>query len=144
MNKIKELRKQAGLSQTELADKIDTTYQQIQKLEQKSPEALNVGWVNKIAAALNCTPGEILGQPETVMPLRPESLLSDPAYKAAVKLVADIIRDGAYELAAEAIADIINTVYRLRDNPLPQRKLMAAGMIELSASGKISSAKEKT
>jgi transcriptional regulator with XRE-family HTH domain len=54
--KIKQLRMQMGLTQSQLAEKIDISYQQIQKYE-KGESQLNITRFLEIAGALEIAPG---------------------------------------------------------------------------------------
>lgn len=59
MNRIKEIREAKNLTLEQLAEKIGTSYQQIQKLEAKEPDKLKIGWLNKLADALQCAPEDL-------------------------------------------------------------------------------------
>ncbi len=76
MNRIREIREAAGLTQEELAEKAGTTATQIWRLENEHVQ-LNVSWMARLAEALACTPSdlianavlaEILGEVEEVEP----------------------------------------------------------------------------
>lgn len=58
-NRIKELRKLAGLSQEELAQAVGTTFQQISRLE-KDERKISIEWMEKLAPALKCAPWELM------------------------------------------------------------------------------------
>jgi transcriptional regulator with XRE-family HTH domain len=62
-NRIRELRRARGLSTTALAEAIGTTQATISRLE-KSEMALTLAWMQKIAAALDCTVGDLAGTSE--------------------------------------------------------------------------------
>lgn len=58
-NRIRELRKERGLTQVELAEMIGVTQNAIYKLETGECE-LNTKWMEKLSAALNVKPYELL------------------------------------------------------------------------------------
>ena len=58
-NRIREIRKQRGITQVELAKKLGITQGGIQKLEVGSRN-LDIEWMRKIAKALDCQPYELL------------------------------------------------------------------------------------
>jgi transcriptional regulator with XRE-family HTH domain len=58
-NHIAKLRRAAGLSQQELADKIGTKYTMLGKLERGERE-LTSSWLTKLSDALGCAPADIL------------------------------------------------------------------------------------
>ena len=53
-DKIRQTRKEAGLSQKELANRINTTQSVISRLESNSYERLSLHTLLKISTALNC------------------------------------------------------------------------------------------
>jgi transcriptional regulator with XRE-family HTH domain len=57
--RIRELRKLRGLTLKELADKIGTTPQTVQRLETANM-TVSTGWLEKIAAALHVEPAELI------------------------------------------------------------------------------------
>ena len=62
-NRISVVRRAAGLSQGQLADKVESTLSMIGKLERGERE-LTQTWVEKIAKAVGCEPIEVLYAPE--------------------------------------------------------------------------------
>ncbi len=58
-NNIASLRKRAGISQTELANRIGTSLNMLGKLE-RGDRTLNANWIEKIAAALGVDPGDVI------------------------------------------------------------------------------------
>ncbi len=64
-NRIAELRKRRGLSQTKLADRLGTGRSTIAKLESGEMN-LNQRWMNKLAPVLEAAPLDLLGDEETV------------------------------------------------------------------------------
>ncbi|NDF12330.1 MAG: XRE family transcriptional regulator [Proteobacteria bacterium] len=58
-NRIKILRKKRGLTMQQLADLVQTTQQQIDRLE-KSRRRLTVDWLEKLSLALDCEMVELL------------------------------------------------------------------------------------
>jgi len=59
VNNIERLRKQAGWSRPLLAEKMNTSYQQIEKLE-KGHRRLAQEWIDRAATAFGVTPAEII------------------------------------------------------------------------------------
>ena len=62
---IRQYRLQRNLSQTELADHLDLTFQQVQKYE-KGTNRVGAGRLIKIAAFLGCSTEQLLAQPDEV------------------------------------------------------------------------------
>jgi transcriptional regulator with XRE-family HTH domain len=60
-NNIATLRKRAGLSQTELAERIGTSINMLGKLERGSRD-ITGAWIEKLANVLRVQPGEIVGE----------------------------------------------------------------------------------
>lgn len=58
-NRIRQLRKERGLTQRELAGMVNSSGQQICHLE-NGGRRLTVGWLEKLATALKCHPLELL------------------------------------------------------------------------------------
>ncbi|MDX2265330.1 MAG: helix-turn-helix transcriptional regulator [Hyphomicrobiales bacterium] len=59
--RIRELRKARDMTLKELADKIGTTPQTVQRLETANM-TLSIAWLEKIAAALNVEPADLIGR----------------------------------------------------------------------------------
>lgn len=59
-NRIAELRKAKGMTQEQLANAVGTTVNALGKLE-RGARRLNQDWIDRIAAALEVSPGEIFG-----------------------------------------------------------------------------------
>jgi transcriptional regulator with XRE-family HTH domain len=59
MNRIKELREAAGLTLQELAEKADTSFQQVQRLE-AGARRLTDKWMARLAPALGVQPHELM------------------------------------------------------------------------------------
>ena len=70
-NNLLQARLARGLSQQELADRAETSGQQISRLE-KSERRLTMDWVRRLSRALGCTDAEILGLPP--VPVDPVSV----------------------------------------------------------------------
>lgn len=69
-NRLKELRKQAGLTQLELAERVGVSQSNIALLE-KGKREIDIPMIGKLAQALNVKPYELLPeewQPETITP----------------------------------------------------------------------------
>lgn len=63
-NRIRELRKQTGLSQQALARRIGTTGQQVGHLE-AGRRKLTQDWMERLAAGLDCGPADLIGPTST-------------------------------------------------------------------------------
>lgn len=70
-NRIRELRKAAGLTQGELGEKVGLHQTQIGKIE-NSDRNLTIEWARRIAAALNVNVADILGEADNPMRLSDE------------------------------------------------------------------------
>lgn len=64
-NRISELRRRAGMSQSDLAERIGTTLSMIGKIE-RGDRNLNNRWLSDIAAALHCAPADLIGTDSTI------------------------------------------------------------------------------
>lgn len=60
-NRIREFRKNRGLTLEQLAEKVGTTFAQIQKLE-KGERRLTHEWMQRIAKALGCQPQDLIAE----------------------------------------------------------------------------------
>jgi transcriptional regulator with XRE-family HTH domain len=58
-NRIRALRRQRGLTTVELAERADTSNQQIGRLE-RGERRLTQDWMDRLAEALDCAPWELL------------------------------------------------------------------------------------
>lgn len=58
--RIKELRKERGMTQEELSAAVPIDYKYLQRLEGKKPPALKVDTIAKLAKALKVKPEELL------------------------------------------------------------------------------------
>ena len=77
-NHIRRVREKRRLSQARLANLVDTSAQQIDRLE-KGERKLTVDWLNRIAEGLSCDPFDLLLQPNVrkeSIPLREVPLVS--------------------------------------------------------------------
>ena len=59
INRLKEIRQQKGLTLAEVADKAETSLQQIQRLE-NGERRLTTDWIARLAKALNVSQAEIV------------------------------------------------------------------------------------
>jgi transcriptional regulator with XRE-family HTH domain len=59
MNRIREIREAAGLTQEQLADKVGTTGNHIWRLE-SGRSRLSQGWMTRLAEALACSPADLI------------------------------------------------------------------------------------
>ena len=59
MNRIKEIRKQKSLTLKEVAEKANTSVQQVQRLE-RGDRRLTTEWIERLSNALNCTGADIV------------------------------------------------------------------------------------
>ncbi len=60
MNRIREFRERLELTQQALAELIDTSQAQIDRLEKKQDGDLKVDWLNRLANALGCQPWDLV------------------------------------------------------------------------------------
>jgi transcriptional regulator with XRE-family HTH domain len=67
MNRIRELRDAAGLTQQDLAGRVGTSSVQIGRLE-KGERRLTLEWLHKISQALECSPAELISNRVLVDP----------------------------------------------------------------------------
>lgn len=58
--RIKELRRKQGLTQEKLAELAKIDYKYLQKIEGKSPPAVKIDTIEKLARALESTPSKLL------------------------------------------------------------------------------------
>lgn len=66
-NRIAEVRKSKGLSQSALAEKIGATLSMVGKLE-RGERKLTSSWIDKLSIALRCRPTELLDAGEDLVP----------------------------------------------------------------------------
>lgn len=59
MNRIKEIRKSKGLALNAVAERANTTPQQVQRLE-RGDRRLTTEWIERLADALECEPADIV------------------------------------------------------------------------------------
>lgn len=81
-NRIAELRKRQGLSQTDLAQAIGTTLSMLGKLE-RGERKLDTSWLEKLSAALGVKPSDIIGDGPLPPAVRTQVI---PASENAVQL----------------------------------------------------------
>jgi len=62
-NRIRDLRKQNGMSQQALAKRVGTTGQQVGNLE-SGRRKLTQDWMERLASGLDCRPADLLGAPD--------------------------------------------------------------------------------
>ena len=72
-NRIAEIRKKRGLTQSQLAELTDTSTPQIQRLETGN-RRLNMDWLEKISKALECEPAELIAPKAKQDPVEKELL----------------------------------------------------------------------
>jgi len=94
-NRIRELRKAAGLTQTELGDLVGLHQTQIGNLENGSRN-LTIEWARRIAKALSVTTADILGEQDNPDRLSDEERAlvqryrtAEPAQQAMIQRVAE-------------------------------------------------------
>lgn len=78
-NRLAALREARGLSQRELAARVNTTNQHISRLETGRAQ-LTQAWLERLAPVLNCSPAEIVG-----WTAEPSAMLSASDHHGAVK-----------------------------------------------------------
>ena len=79
-NNIRTLRKQTGLSQQELAQRIGTTGQQVGHLE-AGRRKLTQDWMERLSTGLDCGPADLLGSGPSI----PQSITPRPQGDAAMR-----------------------------------------------------------
>jgi phage repressor protein C with HTH and peptisase S24 domain len=89
-NRIKELRRARGLTLQSLAERADTTNQQISRLE-RGERRLTTDWMERLAGALGCNPAALIGAYSETEPQRFSSGFAsgegnDPALYAPEKI----------------------------------------------------------
>ena len=90
-NFLLEIRKQKGMTQRDVADAVNTTANQISRLE-TGERQLKPEWLERLSKALNCTKAELLG--EAPLYTKHEMEIMD----AIRKLPTDQMRDSIYQL----------------------------------------------
>lgn len=100
-NRIRELRKKAGLTQAELAELAGISQPAISQVE-NDERPLTVEWMRLFARIFHCAPADLLGDQDNPDRLTDEErdLLeryreADPAHRALVKRVAEPIAEFA-------------------------------------------------
>jgi len=58
--KIKEFRRERGITQEQLAELVETSYKYIQRIEGKTPPDIRLTTIIKLAKALKVKPSELL------------------------------------------------------------------------------------
>lgn len=89
-NRIRELRKRAGLTQSELGAKVGLHQTQIGKIE-NNDRNLTIEWARRIAEALNTQVADILGDKDNPMRLDDEEKMLIQRYREANAAVKTII-----------------------------------------------------
>lgn len=87
---VRILRERAGLSQAALARRVNSTQQQIHKIENDERQ-LTLSWILRLAPALGCHPSEMLGEtyilsPEMRRLLEIVGQLDEPDRKQLVRI----------------------------------------------------------
>ncbi|MYL97060.1 helix-turn-helix domain-containing protein [Novosphingobium sp. FGD1] len=77
-NNIAAFRKQRGLSQTELAERVGTTLNMLGKLE-RGDRSLDQAWLDKIGSALGVAPHELIAPDITEKKLAPVAVITPAA-----------------------------------------------------------------
>jgi transcriptional regulator with XRE-family HTH domain len=91
-NRILELRKDRGLTLTQLADQVDSTAQQIGRLE-KGERRLTTDWMEKIAHALDVLPEDLMssnhGERVVIPEINMNTIAGDKSKKTHANSVAE-------------------------------------------------------
>lgn len=104
-NRLREFREAAGLSQSALADRVNTGFQQISKLE-RADRKMTKQWAERLAPHLGTTWWELLGAPPTGLADAGSSLAPPPG-PVTIPPVTEIVpeeEDGFDTLLAAAEA----------------------------------------
>jgi transcriptional regulator with XRE-family HTH domain len=89
--RIRELRKQAGLTQAELGEAVGLHQTQIGNLENGSRN-LTLEWARRIARVLDCSVADLLGEDDNPDRLTPEERELIAAYRQASAAQQEILR----------------------------------------------------
>jgi len=118
-NNIAEIRKAAGLSQTDLAEAIGTTLNNLGKLE-RGDRRLNQDWINKIATALDVEPSMLIGPSRNAAPIKSDHVPTLPSEDGSIPLrhldmslsmgdgsnIDDYFEEGVFEFDANLLRTI--------------------------------------
>lgn len=99
-NKIKALRKEAGLTQQQLGDRIRSAHSIIGKLE-NGKQDLTEYYIFKLCDALHCTPNDLLGFS------RPQPTLHADAMAYAINLAIEVVGGLRDADPLDYVADIV-------------------------------------
>ena len=83
---LKKIRTQKGLSQNQLARLVDTSLQNIQKIEYGKTKGIQYDMLNKLCYILQCLPGDLLEWvPDDNSDLQPNPLSTNPSPSSTVE-----------------------------------------------------------
>lgn len=119
MNNIRKLRLNRGWTQKQLAVKVHTVHQHIQRLE-SGKRGLSEKWINKLKGVFQCTRDELFDDPQSI-----EKGLSEPSispaleddtfdlllYRSAVDNTIKFCKSRKITLSKEVARDFIEKVY---------------------------------
>jgi transcriptional regulator with XRE-family HTH domain len=106
-NKIKELRLRLGLSLEDVAGRVGTSHQNIQRLE-SGGVSLTSQWIEPISRALNCYPSELL--PDEWQ--KEHSLYYD-ALSKAIQLAEEFLNENELEMPPEIKGRFVAAIYEM-------------------------------
>lgn len=109
--KLKQLRKERGLTLNTLAEKIGSDYQQISRIE-RGRSKLSVDLLMKMANALETPVAEIVqnGQKQKVIPSK-KDLSSEEILKIVLEKVESAIQETKRQLSPSTKASLVSQIY---------------------------------
>lgn len=106
-NKIKELRNKKGITLQQLADVLNSTKTQVQRLE-SGTRRLTLGWMERIAKALDCSPKDLI-EDDTYNDGYP--LINSDLLQHVMKIVEDVIIKEKISLSLDNKAKAVSLLY---------------------------------
>jgi transcriptional regulator with XRE-family HTH domain len=110
--RIKSRREQLGITQISLADKVGISKQNLYKYENNIITNIPSDVIEKIADALNCTPGYLMGWDDNSKKSPP----SEAALTEGDKMMLELFRKIPVDRQAEAL-DLLRVALRMQKKP---------------------------
>lgn len=105
---LRKIRKSRGLTEEQLANRIGTSQQQINRLE-NGGRRITVEWMVLLAKGLGCAPADFFGESgQSAAPTLDEEL-----YQSAKKYVDAALREHSARLSHSQYADYVAEVYKM-------------------------------
>ncbi len=98
-NRIRELRRGRGFTLQNLAERADTTNQQISRLE-RGERRLTTGWMERLAGALGCSPAALIGAYAEPPPLRHGSGFASADNNGSAQYLPEQIRTSEFSFTS--------------------------------------------